>query len=1275
MTKRVSAFAVPFLLFVVSACLCADEIRPAAILSVAVESPKSPAKNAIDGNPDTYACIYDDTPSGRDQKAVPSRGSSPATGYVVFDLGRVYSLYGIGVLAPKHNCYLPKTFDLLGLKSRENVKPVMTRDELMRCETFPVATDCRFDRFDNGQRRVRAFKPVQARYVVMLLRNAHDSGRSGFFINQFAEITFFASTESTVTDAAEIDGTSLGARIAEQESVDTRAFPPERLQREWMRQDAGSLDVKACFTDGAGAALESNMVRKALAELKESDAFAPLESRYKALVDAKKPGCDPDWKKLYLDAASARRKIRLENVVDFAKEYVFVKHCQLSNQPSFASTAFLSDSVYKDRLGDWRMGSQLCKMSVSENGDVKVEELLAAPEGIIRDPCVSFDGTKILFSMRKSELGDDYHLYEMDLKTKGVTQLTFGAGTADIEPCVLPGGDIVFNSTRCDECVPCWSSDVTNLYRCDAKGRYIRRLAIDQAHDVYPQLTNDGRIVYTRWEYNDRVSGSVHKLFVMNPDGTAQTEYYGNNSYSPRSIIHTRPIPGSSKVMVIGSGHHTDQSGKLMRMDRRKGTQENQGLEFVSPVRFFEPVKDDLFGQEGELFQYPLPIDEDNYIVSYTPEGGPARGFYRYPFGLYWMHSDGRRELLVYDPGISSCQAVVCGARPEPPIRADAFDLNKDFGTFYVQDVYFGPGLEGIPRGTVKKLRVVALSIRAMSAGVDYNQPSSQIHTPVSIGNGSWDVKHILGTVDVEKDGSCYFKVPPRMAVYFQLLDEKGYMVQTMRSWAMVMPGEMFSCVGCHEDKNSTFSEKYPRTIASGKTPQTPVPYNKPGEIATPEYVKYLTKTEKAAYDYLNVNAPQGMDVPQGFSYLREIQPIWDAHCVSCHTGRPDATGRTVPVGLLGDTKDYGWKEAWQGVSTRPWSKQYIYPQTGKDMNPGRDYAESYVNLTNFGRVCFENSCKWITWIPMAVSDPPMVKPYFWGAAKSPLMNYLEPSHYHVQLTPEEKHRVATWIDLVVPYCGSYMEANKWDRFTHTYIHFYRDQCRPAYLFQELKRLRHAEVEVDHLNKFVDHVKTGRDYAPDDFARFTSGGMDAQQKFVHDWYARPETLPIYGIAEGKDARGGSHVKNELRNLALNPNASTFKARSWPHATSNSHFKYLYENSPASVIDGRFGKDGVPAWRPNRRTDLWIKIDFGRDIETERVVIRLDPDKKSKKTWSNATLEFASGHRVEITFEYTAAPQEFVFPKEKTRWVKLTGLRESFPLSDNRIAEIEVWGKD
>ena len=234
-----------------------------------------------------------------------------------------------------------------------------------------------------------------------------------------------------------------------------------------------------------------------------------------------------------------------------------------------------------------------------------------------------------------------------------------------------------------------------------------------------------------------------------------------------------------------------------------------------------------------------------------------------------------------------------------------------------------------------------------------------------------------------------------------------------------------------------------------------------------------MSPSQRRACEYLNVNAPQGMDVPQGFSYLREIQPIWNAHCVGCHTGRKKADGSEAPLSLLADTKNYGWKEAWEGVVCRQKTAEYVYPQTGKDMNPGRDYCESYVNLTKYGRVCYEQVNDLVNWLPMATSEPPMIPPYSFGSSKSRLMHYLEPGHYGVTLTQRDKDRVACWIDLNVPYCGSYMEANKWDAIVHTYIHSYRNQCRAAYLFQEAKRLRHAEIELAHLDFYRQHLRHG----------------------------------------------------------------------------------------------------------------------------------------------------------------------------------------------------------
>ena len=465
----------------------------------------------------------------------------------------------------------------------------------------------------------------------------------------------------------------------------TVAYPISRLQRDWIYQDHG-LKYGDCFVAAEGNEVEQAMVRRVLAELKAKNvAVDGLEKSLALLVDGQRPGNDPAWKDLYFQACAVRRKQRLTVFEDHPREFVYAKHFVFGDcQAMFAMTDHLTDAVFRECGRDYRMGSQLCKMTINIDGTVSTKVLLDSPKGVIRDPCVAYDGGALAFSMRRTshDGDDDFHLYVMNLSDRSVRQITFGAGTADMEPEWLPGGGLVFTSTRCVFSAPCWWSSVCNLYTCDAQGRYIRRLASDHGHTVFPHVTDDGRIIYTRWEYSDRTAGYLHSLFVMNPDGTNQTEFYGNNSQFPAAILHARDVPNSTKVIAIAGAHHIDQRGKLIMIDREVGTQAGIGVKFLAPERDY-PYRESMgtggnivHDTEGEQFQYPWPLDEDNYVVCYSPEGGPIRGLKGIKdgkagspaFGIYWMHRNGQRELLIYDPVISSGQPVAV-ARPHRPVQ------------------------------------------------------------------------------------------------------------------------------------------------------------------------------------------------------------------------------------------------------------------------------------------------------------------------------------------------------------------------------------------------------------------------------------------------------------------------------------------------------------------------------------------------------------------------------------------------------------------------------
>jgi hypothetical protein len=749
------------------------------------------------------------------------------------------------------------------------------------------------------------------------------------------------------------------APALEQQKDDWRKM---HLKSPESRHDDPVLPQLACFVSRDDSATEQRMLARVLEELTDSAGDEIRQTRH-ALVRAAAPGSDPRWKHLYLQACEARRAHRLEPLVARWRRFVLDEHQHPG--PSWKYTEVLSEPL-TNRHRAYRPGASL-KVLELDGIYGRVRSLLQTREGILRNPDVSYDGRRILFAWKKSDRGDDFHLYEMDLDSATTRQLTDEPGCADYEGVYLPDGNILFSSTRCCQTVDCNWVEVSNLYLMDGDGRYIRRVGFDQVHTILPTVTDDGRVLYTRWEYNDRGQIFPQALFQMNPDGTNQQEFYGNNSWFPTNLIHARKIPGSRKVLTIVTGHHRPPHGKLAIIDPALGRQEGGGVQLIAPVRAADYQRVDHYAADGNQFQYPYPVDEDRFLVTLavpTPAGKLGR------FDIYFMDRDGRRELLVEGSGpgetLSPRQILPLAARPTPHVRPTTVDYRKTTGTFYLQDVYQGLAVRGVPRGTVKQLRVVGLEYRCAAIGNLSQQGrggSSEVTTPVAVGNGSWDVKVVLGTARVYEDGSAMFQAPARVPLYFQALDERGDAVQTMRSWATLMPGETQSCVGCHEHKNSVPRASAGMSLAMQAGPQPLAPFAGPA---------------------------------RGFSFAREVQPILDRHCVRCHTGAADKPlNLTAATVLVGTTK--------------------------------RRFSQSYLTLTHTSKDCGNWNHDCVNWID-CMSEPELLPPYSRGAATSKLMRLLRNGHEDVTLTRQELETIACWIDLLVPFCGDYREANAWSQ-------------------------------------------------------------------------------------------------------------------------------------------------------------------------------------------------------------------------------------------------------
>ena len=610
----------------------------------------------------------------------------------------------------------------------------------------------------------------------------------------------------------------------------------------------------------------------------------------------------------------------LDNLMNEYTSFILIKHRSLGGS-HYAYTEGLSDELIDPGAPDgveanFFPGSQMVLLELSKNGSKvtrKETVLLESPDGVLRDPDVSEDGTRVLFSWKKNS-EDDYHLYEYDLKTKETKQLTFGSGTADFEPKYLPDGKIVFSSSRIIQTIDCWKTPVSNIYTCNADGSNITRLGYDQVHTTYPTVTADGRVLYTRWDYNDRNQMYVQGVFQMFPDGTNQTELYGNGCNFPTTLLHTRDIPGSSdKYISIASGHHTYQAGKLVVVDTAKGRNSEDAITFVVKDKYTTTEDSvDTYGQEGALYKYPYAVNENLFMTAYCESGWAGDKTYT-PFGIYLFDMNGNKtELVAGDSKMPASQIVPVASRTMFE-RASMVNYTKETGTYYVADVYEGEGLEGVERGTAKYLRVVALGYRsyAIGATIGSGEGTSDPYSPISTGNGSWDVKRVLGVVPIEADGSALFTVPADTPIYFQVLDKDGYVMQSMRSWSTLMPGESFSCVGCHEDKNTVPKANATTTMAMAKGIQ--------------ELQPDMWQTGEGYEDF------DPYTTEKGFDYLEEIQPIWDESCVECHSDLEtaytavsaaemdgaDTTIKSTP--LAGDAE---WKYTTQTQNGTSWTQE-----------------------------------------------------------------------------------------------------------------------------------------------------------------------------------------------------------------------------------------------------------------------------------------------------------------------------------------------------------------
>jgi hypothetical protein len=458
------------------------------------------------------------------------------------------------------------------------------------------------------------------------------------------------------------------------------------------------------------------------------------------------------------------------------------------------------------------------------------------------------------------------------------------------------------------------------------------------------------------------------------------------------------------------------------------------GMSFRDPVdtsRWYH----DIDGY-GPMFRESYPLSRSEFLVSHKPAGSVwsnAKGYQ-----LYLLHEGGNVEPFYSDTAISCFRPVPLKKRKTPPVipsKRNAKLAEQQLAECIVTDVY--KGTSGIEPGEIKYLRILEQVPRPWGARRHYKpnylqDEYDQQHVTISK-DTHLGLKIQYGIVTVEEDGSARFLVPAGRNIFMQALDANCRALQTERTYVNYMPGEVRSCIGCHESSAQTPKVGNRQTPIAMKRPAES-PYAQPGETASQKTL----------------------------SYARDVQPVWDNHCIACHNSEHKAgslslSGRETRLfnesyeNLVPERRKIGWGNV--GELTREQlsvaGNDYYIAENGDYFSVPLVRGEKYTTEGNgfyissngrnyglqfdrglLGAVIGENHPKNgnIRYLPakslgahtsiLAAMFSPDIK--LENPEAQAKAEHLAKVHEKIKLSPAELLQVTNWIDTNCQYYGTY---------------------------------------------------------------------------------------------------------------------------------------------------------------------------------------------------------------------------------------------------------------
>lgn len=137
---------------------------------------------------------------------------------------------------------------------------------------------------------------------------------------------------------------------------------------------------------------------------------------------------------------------------------------------------------------------------------------------------------------------------------------------------------------------------------------------------------------------------------------------------------------------------------------------------------------------------------------------------------------------------------------------------------------------------------------------------------------------------------------------------------------------------------------------------------------------------------------------------------------------------------------------------------------------------------------------------------------------------------------------------------------------------------------------------------------------------------------------------------------------------------------YPHASANVETRGESVFAALNAIDGVTASEShgwwpYESWGINRREDAAWRLEFGRPVEIDRLLIYTRADFPHDNWWEKATLTFSDGTKEILDLKKGGEAQEFVIPKKEIEWLELSELiKADDPSPFPALTQLKVFGR-